>query len=62
MLAFTLILGVLVIFQSFLVFQLLQRIKELESAPLDNRTRDGKGRFVKDDPNTPQNEAYKKRK
>ena len=62
MLAFVIILGTLVVFQSFLVFQLYQRIKELENAPLDNRTRDGRGRFVKDDPNTPQNEAYKKRK
>ena len=62
MIAFVIILGVLVIFQSTLTFQLHQRIKELESAPLDNRARDGKGRFVKDDPATPQNEAYKKRK
>ena len=62
MIAFVIILGVLVIFQSMLTFQLYQRIKELESAPLDNRTRDEKGRFIKDDPNTPQNEAYKKRK
>jgi hypothetical protein len=62
MLAFVIILGVLVVFQSFLVFQLLHRINQLENAPLDNRARDSKGRYVNDKPDTPTNEAYKKRK
>jgi hypothetical protein len=62
MLAFAIILFVIVVFQTVLVVNLYKQIEDLKNTPLDNRARDSKGRFVANDPSTPENEAYKKRK
>jgi len=62
MLAFAILLFVIVVFQTVLILNLYKQLEGLKALPLDNRARNAKGRYVKDDPKTPQNEAYKKRK
>jgi hypothetical protein len=62
MIVFLLLMLVIVGVQLYVSWHLYSELKRLKDAPLDNRARDGKGRFVANDPNTPENEAYKKRK
>lgn len=62
MLAFAILLFAIVVFQTALIMSLYRQIEEIKAMPLDNRARNTKGRYVKNDPNTPENEAYKKRK
>jgi len=62
MLAFAILLFVIVLFQTALIINLYRQIEEIKALPLDNRARNEKGRYVKNDPKTPENEAYKKRK
>jgi hypothetical protein len=58
-----LILMLMVVFvQTHIIMSLHKRVAELENAPLDNRARNARGRFVANDPDTPENEAYKPRK
>jgi hypothetical protein len=61
MLTFICILFVVVLAEVWYINRLLDRVRKLEDAPLDNRARDANGRYVKDNPKTRTNEAYKSR-
>ena len=62
MLTFVGILFAVVLVEMWYINRLLDRVRQLEDAPLDNRARDASGRYVKDNPKTRKNEAYKSRK
>jgi UPF0716 family protein affecting phage T7 exclusion len=62
MTTFLALMLLIVFVQMHIIMSLHKRLVELENAPLDNRARNARGHFVANDPNTPQNEAYKPRK
>ncbi len=62
MMIFIGVLFLVVLAEVWYINKLLERIRELEDTPLDNRARDAQGKYVKDNPATSKNEAYKKRK
>jgi len=62
MLMFLVSLFAVVLVEMWYINRLLDRVRQLEDAPLDNRARDANGRYVKDNPKTRTNEAYKSRK
>ena len=61
MLTFVGILFAVVLVEMWYINRLLDRVRQLEDAHLDKRARDASGRYVKDNPKTRTNEAYKSR-